>query len=110
MARNKLICGLSETMVVVEAGVTGGTLAAGRECLKQGKHTLVVERSDPHTTAPGNVKLIEEGAFPLRSTEEIKAILGRISDGMKLSRDYLESLSGTFGIRQMPLLKTEINQ
>ena len=85
MTRNKVICGLSEALIVVEAGEKGGTLEAGRECIRQGKCTLVVEdKAEPQNTAPGNRMLIKAGGRPLRSTEELKAILTDISQGVEV--------------------------
>lgn len=80
MERNKIICGLSRALVVVEAGEKGGTIAAGRESLRQGKPTLVVERKDPHKTAPGNQMLISEGAHPLNSTEALQNALTNVAN------------------------------
>jgi DNA processing protein len=83
MNRNKVICGLSEALIVVEAGERGGTIEAGRECIRQGKCTLVVEnRAEPRNTALGNRMLIEAGGRPLRSTEELKATLDDIAHGI----------------------------
>jgi hypothetical protein len=36
MQRNKTICGLSRAMVLIEARSTGGSIQAGRDCLKMG--------------------------------------------------------------------------
>lgn len=86
MTRNEVICGLSQALMVVEAREKGGTIAAGRECIKQGKPTLVVVDSrEPQNTAPGNQRLIAEGGYPLRSTEEVKAVLEQISQGNEVS-------------------------
>ena len=85
MIRNKIICGLSEALIVVEAGEKGGTLEAGRECIRQGKCTLVVEdKAEPQNTAPGNRMLIRAGGHPLRSTEELKAVLTDIAQGIEV--------------------------
>ena len=87
MTRNEVICGLSQALMIVEASEKGGTIAAGRECIKQGKPTLVVVNSrEPQNTAPGNQRLISEGGSPLRSTEEVKAVLEQISQGNEVSR------------------------
>ena len=79
MARNATICGMSEAMIVVEAGDKGGTLAAGRECLKQGKRLLVVEHPDREKRAPGNKILLRKGGEPIRSPDELRSILPGLS-------------------------------
>ena len=83
MERNKVICGVSKALLVVEASEKGGTIAAGRECLRQEKSVLVVERSDPRKTAAGNQLLINEGGTPLQSIEELEAVLSRISSDLE---------------------------
>ena len=87
MARNATICGMSEAMIVVEAGDKGGTLAAGKECLKQGKRLLVVDYPDRESRAPGNRTLLRKGGEPIRSPDELRSILPGLSavyveDGM----------------------------
>ena len=81
MVRNATICGMSEVMLVVEAGEKGGTLAAGKECLKQGKRLLVVEYPDREKQAPGNKVLLREGGEPIRNPNELRTILPRLSAG-----------------------------
>ncbi len=108
MTRNRTICGLSEALVVVEAGARGGTLAAGRECIEQRKPLLVVERSTPGKTAPGNRTLINEGGIALHESRELKSALSDISMGLELNHrdrigrpDNLESLSNVAVERQL---------
>ena len=64
MARNHLICGLSGALIVIEAGDTGGTLAAGRAALAHGVPLFVVDFAPP--AAPGNALLLAAGGVPLR--------------------------------------------
>ncbi len=79
MARNATICGMSEVMLVVEAGEKGGTLAAGRECLKQGKRLLVVEYPNRQKQAPGNKALLGKGGEPIRNADDLRTILPSLS-------------------------------
>lgn len=72
MARNKVILGLSQAMIVVEAGSTGGTLDAGKSTLAANMPLFVVEYGDANPDASGNKILIEMGGVPLnrlRSTQ-----------------------------------------
>lgn len=66
MKRNGTIIGLSEAMLIIEAGETGGSLDAGLKALKAGKKLLVPVFSDPAVSALGNNKLLECGAIPLK--------------------------------------------
>ncbi|WP_279107561.1 DNA-processing protein DprA [Gordonia paraffinivorans] len=84
MSRNRVICGLAHTVVVVEAGETGGSLAAGREALKLKRRLLVLTYRDQ--TPVGNRTLIEEGGQPVSSPDELAALLSASrssSDGQR---------------------------
>jgi DNA processing protein len=83
MERNKLICGLSNGVVVVEAGETGGTINAGRECLTQRKPLWVIEYTN-NPSAKGNKLLLGEGALPLQSKTALKTALASISGELAL--------------------------
>ena len=78
MARNKVICSLSDAIVVVEAGQTGGTLDAGRQCLAQRKPLWVIEYKH-NPSAIGNRQLVAEGAHTLRTPRELKQVLVSLS-------------------------------
>lgn len=61
MDRNRVIIALSKAMIVVEAGETGGTLAAGLSTLKAGKPLYVAVYENMSSQAPGNEKLLQLG-------------------------------------------------
>lgn len=62
MNRNNTIIGLSDVMVVVEAGLTGGSLDAGLRSLEDKKPLFVPVYSDYPESALGNKMLLEKGA------------------------------------------------
>ena len=66
MARNSTICGLSNAMVIVEAGKTGGTFEAGKTALRLGVPLFCVEFAEPAASAEGNPYFLERGAHSLR--------------------------------------------
>ena len=66
MRRNSTIIGLSESMFIIEAGTTGGSLAAGMKTLEHRKKLIVPEFSNPEESATGNRLLLNAGAMPLR--------------------------------------------
>jgi DNA processing protein len=68
MARNAVISGLSKALVVVEAGETGGTLAAGLHALERGQPVLVLQLPD---VPPGNEILLNKGAIPVSSRADL---------------------------------------
>ena len=67
MERNALIIGLSQAMIVIEAGETGGTLQAGLSTLKTDIPLFVVEYADM-TRSQGNATLIKQGGVPLHKS------------------------------------------
>jgi DNA processing protein len=60
MTRNQVVIGLSQAVVVVEAGETGGTLRAGEVALQSGRRLLAMDFAEG--TPQGNAKLIAAGA------------------------------------------------
>ncbi len=65
MSRNRTIIGLSETLCIIEAGATGGTLNAGLEALKFGLPACVLDYPQPPKSAEGNAILLTKGAHPI---------------------------------------------
>lgn len=70
MERNDVIIALSRAMIVVEAGETGGTLAAGLRTLQVGKPLFVADYENIDEVAPGNAELLARGAERLRRSRE----------------------------------------
>lgn len=70
MERNEVIIALSRALVVIEAGSTGGTLAAGTRALELGRPVFVADYENIEAVAPGNAELLGRGARPLRRSRE----------------------------------------
>ena len=70
MNRNNTIIGLSDIMVVVEAGLTGGSLDAGLRTLEDNKPLYVPLYSDYPESALGNKVLLERGAKSIRRSRQ----------------------------------------
>lgn len=66
MKRNNVIIGLSQAMILVESGKTGGTFAAGQEALKRGCPLFVIDFAKPEVSAEANPYFIQAGGFPIR--------------------------------------------
>jgi len=76
MARNKLIYAMSRVTVVVASGLeSGGTWNGAVEALKTGNGVVAVWRGEGE--GPGNARLVELGAVPLHSADEVIACLDR---------------------------------
>jgi DNA processing protein len=65
MDRNKVIIGLSDAVIVLEARETGGTLNAGFRALEAQKPLFVAFYDDMNGGRAGNQMLLEQGAKPL---------------------------------------------
>ncbi len=79
MSRNSVIIGLSLGLVVIEAGETGGTLAAGKRALKERRPVIALEfRKD---MPRGNKTLLDHGAIPVQSREQLRDRLRQILAG-----------------------------
>lgn len=63
MKRNSTIIGLSDAMILVESGLSGGTFAAGEETLKRSRPLFVVDFASPEASAEANPFFIERGVY-----------------------------------------------
>jgi len=70
MQRNQTVCGLSNALIVIESGTTGGTFAAGQTALRLKVPLFVAEYADPPESAAGNSYFLSRGAYPLRRSPE----------------------------------------
>ena len=106
MERNALICGLSDAVAIIEAGPTGGTIAAGRECLAQGKPLWVIDYPGLPATAAGNQTLVGEGGVQLRSVREwifaLYSVLTNSKQGRKVKRPQNAQDQSVLDLGSMP--------
>ncbi len=84
MARNSVICGLSNAMILIEAGTTGGSIAAGRTCLDMERPLFAPVYEGMPETAAGNRLLLEQGAHPLLKNRHTHTVL-RLNEYWELS-------------------------
>ncbi len=76
MDRNHLVIALSQALVVVQAGLKGGTWEAGNACLKAKKPLLVVRSSSPETD--GNRELIRRGGIAVSTFNDLRRMLDEL--------------------------------
>lgn len=74
--RNRLIAALSEVVVVVESGLTGGSLITAREALNRGREVMAVPGSPRVAASSGTNALIRDGATPVTSVEDVLCEFG----------------------------------
>ena len=69
MARNSIIVAISNAMIVIEAGLSGGSLAAGEKAIELGNPLFAMKYTIPPESALGNDILIRKGAVPIRPND-----------------------------------------
>ena len=69
--RNRLISGLSQAVVVIEAAAKSGSLITARNALDQGRDVLVVPGHPMDSRSAGCNQLIRDGATLVRSANDI---------------------------------------
>jgi len=73
--RNRLIVGLSEAVIVVEAAAKSGALITAREALERGRDVYVVPGDIDRPTSEGCNRLIQDGAHPVCGLEDLDTLL-----------------------------------
>jgi DNA processing protein len=76
IARNRLIAGLADAVLITEAHEKSGSLHTARFALEQGKEVLSVPGNITSPTSVGTNNLIKSGAVPVTSVEDILYMLG----------------------------------
>lgn len=70
-ARNRIVSGLSDAVLITEAAARSGTMNTARFALEQGKTVLAVPGNITSPTSEGTNNLIKSGAVPVTSVEDI---------------------------------------
>ena len=69
--RNRIISGLAEAVVVVEAGERSGAIITANLALEQGKEIFAVPGDITKKQSIGTNKLIKDGAYMITSIDDI---------------------------------------
>lgn len=75
--RNRLIAGLADAVLIVEAGLPSGTFSTADEALDAGKEVLVVPGSIMSPSSRGSNRLLYQGATPIVDDESFEDALFR---------------------------------
>lgn len=69
--RNRIISGLSDGVIVVEAKLRSGALITVDSALEQGKNVFAVPGNIDSIYSEGTNKLIKDGAIPITSYQDV---------------------------------------
>lgn len=100
-SRNRLIAGLSDCCMIMEAGDISGTLHTASFAASQGKDVFVLPNSIYYDNAKGGMKLLADGASVLLSPDNViddvmQAILYRRLECPELFADTAMPVSSAF--------------
>lgn len=76
IARNRIVSGLSDAILITEAAERSGTLSTARFALEQGKEVLAVPGNITSPTSAGTNNLIKTGAAPVTGVNDVLRVLG----------------------------------
>lgn len=82
--RNRLIAGLAQGVLVVEAQLQSGTMITAADALSQGKEVFVVSQPFMSANASGICRLVERGAHLVHQPDQIAEALFQISTPERL--------------------------
>lgn len=88
-ARNRIISGLSQAVVVVESGAKSGALITADFALEQGKEVFAVPGNVHRMQSRGPHSIIKQGAYLTESVDDILAVLE--NRALPLEDDVIES-------------------
>ena len=78
--RNRIISGLSQGTLVIEANLKSGALITAKLCLEQGKELMCMPGIPTNPNTQGTHKLFKEGASLVTNSQDILDYLGWESD------------------------------
>jgi DNA processing protein len=75
LARNRIVSGLSDAIIIVEAAARSGTLSTAMHALEQGKDLFVVPGNITSPLSAGCNTLLKRGAYPVTCTQDILEVI-----------------------------------
>jgi DNA processing protein len=75
-ARNRIVAGLADIVVVVESPESGGSMYTVRSALQRSRQVMAVPGAVRSPAAAGTNKLLSEGVAPVRDADDVLVALG----------------------------------
>jgi DNA processing protein len=75
VARNRLVAGLADALLITEAALKSGSLHTARFALEQGKDVMAVPGNISSPISEGTNNLIRAGAVPITCVEDVLSVL-----------------------------------
>lgn len=89
--RNRIISGLSKSVIVVEGAPRSGSMITARLALEQGRDVFAVPGNIDQPNSLGVNKLIADGAYPILELESVCEVLGiGVTEKQKIIRTLSE--------------------
>jgi DNA processing protein len=106
-ARNRIISGLADVVIVVEAAVRSGALITARLALEHGRMVMAVPGDLSRETSAGANLLIRDGAHPVTELEalvdELELVMGPAPTAPERDRDRADGLLAHLGPTSVPI-------
>lgn len=78
--RNRIISGLAQATVIVEAALPSGSLHTASAALEQGREVLTLPWSIFHEQGAGCRRLLRDGATPITAMEDLSSLFPGVAD------------------------------
>lgn len=75
LARNRIVSGLSDGVIIIEAAARSGTLSTAAHALQQGKEIFAVPGNITNPLSAGCNMLIRQGATPVTSAQDVLDVI-----------------------------------
>lgn len=78
LARNRIVSGLSDAVIITEAALRSGTLSTATRALEQGKEVFVVPGNITSPLSAGCNALLKQGAHPVTCAEDVIEVIAPV--------------------------------
>ncbi len=87
--RNRILSGLCDLTVVIEAGVRSGALITAKNAVEQGRDVLVIPGNPTLPEYKGSNELLRDGAIPLIDTSDIfNLLIDKYADKLDIAKAF----------------------